>query len=86
MTWFSKRLSLFWLLLVGISVLSFESSLAGSNAAGAIVIGIGLLKGWVVGWEYMDIRRAAMSLKILFNIWVVAVGAALLFVLYRTLL
>ena len=82
MTWISKRLTVFWLVLVVVSVLSFESSLFGSKAAGAIVIVIGLLKAWIVGSEFMEIRNAPLVLRALFGAWLVVLGAALLGVFY----
>lgn len=82
MTWISKRLTVFWLVLVAVSVLSFESSLFGSKAAGAIVIVIGLLKAWIVGSEFMEIRCAPLVLRALFGAWLVVLGTALLGVFY----
>ena len=82
MTWVSKRLTLSWLVLVTVSVLSFESSLFGSKAAGAIVITIGLLKAWIVGREFMEIRRAPVIMRALFLSWLLILGGLLLAVVY----
>ncbi|WP_068078379.1 hypothetical protein [Novosphingobium lentum] len=82
MTAVSKRLTLFWLVLVAVSVLSFESSLFGTRAAGAIVIVIGLTKAWIVGREFMEIRAAPLILRALFQAWVLVLGTALLAVTY----
>lgn len=82
MTWVSKRLTLSWLILIAVSVLSFESSLFGSKAAGAIVIAIGLLKAWIVGSEFMEIRCAPIILRTIFLLWLFVLGGALLSVVY----
>lgn len=82
MTWYSRRLTLFWFLLVAISVLSFESSLFGSRYAGAIVIVIGLTKATIVGREFMEIRAAPLILRLMFLAWTMILGAVLLGVLY----
>lgn len=82
MTWVSKRLTLSWLVLVVVSVLSFESSLFGSKAAGAIVIAIGLLKAWIVGSEFMEIRCAPVILRAIFLLWLLVLGGVLLSVVY----
>lgn len=82
MTWVSKRLTLCWLVLVAVSVLSFESSLFGTKAAGAIVIAICLLKAWIVGREFMEIRCAPVVLRMLFLAWLLILGGVLLSVVY----
>ncbi len=82
MSWISRRLTLAWVVLVAVSVLSFESSLFGSRAAGAIVIGIGLLKAAIVGSEFMEIRSAPVFLRAIFGAWLVVLGAVLLSVIY----
>lgn len=78
----SRRLTLAWIILVGVSVLSFESSLFGSSAAGAIVIGIGLVKAAIVGSEFMEIRSAPNILRTIFVTWLLGLGAVLLSVFY----
>lgn len=82
MTWVSKRLTVSWLILVTVSILSFESSLFGSKAAGAIVITIGLLKAWIVGSEFMEIRCAPLIMRAIFLSWLLIVGVFLLSVIY----
>ncbi len=82
MTWYSKRLTLFWFVLVAVSVLSFESSLFGSRFAAAIVIVIGLVKATIVGREFMEIRAAPLVLRLLFLAWTVILGGVLLTILY----
>ncbi|CAH0498094.1 cytochrome C oxidase subunit IV family protein [Novosphingobium sp. CECT 9465] len=82
MTWYSKRLTLFWLLLVVVSILSFESSLFGSKFAAAIVVVIGLIKATIVGREFMEIREAPVALRLLFLAWVLILGGVLLTILY----
>ncbi len=74
----SKRLTLFWVILMAVSVLSFESSLFGSRFAAAIVIVIGLVKALIVGREFMELREAPLVLRGLFHAWVVILGAVLL--------
>ena len=82
MSWYSKRLTLFWFVLVAISVLSFESSLFGSRFAAAIVIVIGLVKATIVGREFMEIRAAPLVLRLLFLAWALILGTVLLTILY----
>jgi hypothetical protein len=82
MTQASKRLSLFWLLLVLVSVMSFESSLFGTRTSEIIVILIALFKSWIVGREFMELRAAVWPLRAIFEAWHVLVGAALLSTLY----
>lgn len=74
----SRRLTLFWVILMAVSVLSFESSLFGSRFAAAIVIVIGLVKALIVGREFMELREAPLVLRGLFHAWVVILGVVLL--------
>jgi hypothetical protein len=78
----TKRLSLFWLLLVLVTVMSFESSLFGTRGSQVIVIVIALFKSWIVGREFMELRGAVLPLRAIFATWHVLVGAALLSTLY----
>jgi len=82
MTWFSTRLSLVWLALVAVTLLSFETSLFGSGMAGTIVVTIALLKAWTVGWEFMELKHAPAVMRLLFAAWLLAVGVAITFVLF----
>ncbi|WP_062344009.1 cytochrome C oxidase subunit IV family protein [Novosphingobium sp. CCH12-A3] len=82
MTWFSKRISFVWLLLVGVTVLSFETSVFGSEVAGAIVVSIALLKAFIVGWEFMELGRAPLVMRSLFVAWVLIVSLAIIFLLF----
>ncbi len=82
MTWVSRRLTVSWLVLVTVSILSFESSLLESKAAGAIVIAIGLTKAWIVGSEFMEIRTAPLFMRIIFLSWLLILGMVLLSVDY----
>lgn len=82
MTWVSKRVTISWLVLVTVSILSFESSLFGSKAAGAIVVAIGLIKAWIVGSEFMEIRNAPLFMRVIFLSWLLILGIVLLSVFY----
>jgi hypothetical protein len=78
MTLLRSRFTIFWLLLVAATLLSFESSFQGAKIAGVAIIGIGLFKAWIVGREFMELRDAPLWLRSLFEAWVLVLGAVLI--------
>lgn len=75
------RINLAWLVLVGATLLSFATlSLPGHatvRALGAANVVIAFAKVWLVGHEFMELRRAPAWLRRLFTGWACFAGAAL---------
>ena len=77
------RITLVWLLLVGATLISFESTiLGGESLARALVLIIAFAKVLVVGREFMELRDAPLVLLWLFQAWVAIVCTALLVLLW----
>jgi cytochrome c oxidase subunit 4 len=86
------RLSIVWLLLIAVTLLSamiggahgFAS--AGQGAAATVaVLGIAFAKVWLVMSHFMDVRGAPRALKIICAVWLLAVLTILLAVYARIL-
>ena len=67
------------LLLTGLSYLSWlDASWADPRLTGSTVIVIALAKAWLIGANYMELREAVWQLRLIFNLWLLIVGGALL--------
>ena len=73
------RITLVWLFLVAATLVSFESTILGSDQlARALVIVIAFAKVLVIGREFMELRDAPLVLLWLFQAWVALVCGVLL--------
>ncbi|HTZ70516.1 MAG TPA: cytochrome C oxidase subunit IV family protein [Acetobacteraceae bacterium] len=74
-----------WLLLVGATLISYSSSLEGAalgpRIGGSIILVIAFFKARVIGLNFMELRRAAMPLRLVFEAWVM-LAALLLLVMF----
>lgn len=76
-----RRRTVVWLLLMAATTLSWtvgHSSLLDVRAASTGVIVVALVKVWLVGLEFMELRNAPMALRMAFKAWVLLVGAMLI--------
>lgn len=75
-----KRLARWWLLLVALTVISLEGGSAiGSKALLAIaVLVIAFVKVRIVIREFMEVRGAPLALRLVLDVWGLAVCAALI--------
>jgi Prokaryotic Cytochrome C oxidase subunit IV len=76
-----KRLALWWLVLVTLTVVSLEGAPALSNKAlftVALFI-IAFIKVRIVVREFMEVRGAPLALRMVLDLWGVAVCAALIY-------
>lgn len=83
----NKRLTGYWLVLVGATVVSIEFvrglfGASGVQAAGIAVLIIAFIKVRIVGREFMELRRAPWAAQLAFDAWAVVLCTALI-VLYR---
>lgn len=71
-----------WLLLVGLTLLSYLSWLDAGwidpRVAGSIVIVIALVKAWLIGMRFMELDHAVQPLRLAYAGWVLVVGVVLL--------
>lgn len=82
------RLIFWWAVLLGLTLLSFESGaqwLDQSAVATAVIIGIALIKIRVVILQFMEIADAPWSLRAPLELWILALGGALLMLCYGAL-
>lgn len=82
------RLIFWWAVLLGLTLLSFESGvqwLDQSAVATAVIIGIALIKIRVVILQFMEIADAPWSLRAPLELWILALGGALLVLCYGAL-
>jgi heme/copper-type cytochrome/quinol oxidase subunit 4 len=82
------RLIFWWAVLLGLTLLSFESGaqwLDQSAVATAVIIGIALIKIRVVILQFMEIADAPWSLRAPLELWILALGGTLLALCYGAL-
>ena len=82
-----KRLVFWWAILVGLTVLSFESAsgftfLRDPAVSIALIIVIAMLKVRIVILRFMDVIYAPLALRLPLVAWVIAIGTAILGVWY----
>lgn len=74
-----KRLVVWWAVLVGLTLASFEGSWLGDPAlAIGLVIGIALFKVRIVFLRFMEVADAPWQLRAPLEVWVVALAAGIL--------
>lgn len=75
-----KSLIIWWAALVALTLLSFETSMLSHarDAAVALVIVIAMLKVRIVILHFMEVRVAPAPLRVALEIWIVAIGVAIL--------
>lgn len=80
---FITRLSLAWLILIGITFASWVAGHSSTPSAinGALVLGLAFAKVAIVVWDFMEVRHAPVWLQIVTSVWVIS-AASLLIALY----
>lgn len=78
-----RKLFMAWAVLLGLTLLSFESAwgigwLGSREAAIALVIGVAMLKVRIVILHFMEVRHAPWALRAPLEVWVVALAAGIL--------
>jgi hypothetical protein len=79
-----SRITLIWLLLIGATILSWESVRAAGRGGGdytwstVTVMVVAFIKVRFVGLEFMELRSAPLILRAMFEIWLVVVCVAIL--------
>ena len=77
---FKSRSAAVWLLLVVVTLCSWESAVmaGGQRIAATWVLLLAFFKVRLIGLEFMELRSAPLPLRIAFEVWVVGVCAVLL--------
>jgi caa(3)-type oxidase subunit IV len=74
--------TLVWALLMAATALSMwvaiEHGIVSRAAATTVVMSIALVKAWLVGMYFMELRHAPWPLRAAFHAWCVICGAAVL--------
>ncbi len=86
MAWlFKSRIAAIWLLLVLVTLCSWESTSLSINphVAATCVLLLALFKVRMIGLEFMELRTAPPPLRFGFEIWVVGIGAVLLWLYWQ---
>lgn len=77
----TRRVSLVWAVLMGLTFASFvvgiEQSADAAAAAAVVIIGIALFKVRLIGIHFMDLREAPLTLRLIFEGYVLVVFVAL---------
>jgi hypothetical protein len=78
-----KRLVIWWAILVGLTLLSFESAsgfafLSDPAVSITLIIGIAMLKVRIVILNFMEVAHAPLVLRLPLETWVIAIGIAIL--------
>ena len=76
-----KRLTLIWALLVGVTLLSWETGAGWLNShlfQAVVVIILALIKIRFIIRHFMDVRDAPLPLKLVMDGWCVVIGCALI--------
>ncbi|WP_433678240.1 cytochrome C oxidase subunit IV family protein [Nocardia sp. CA-119907] len=78
------RILLTWTVLVAATILSIDMGsrhgIPGSDPRLGIVaaLGIAFAKAHLIGYEFMELRRAPRTLQAVFTIWIMVVGTTLI--------
>lgn len=78
---FANRISVVWLILVGVTVLSWEAGhgmISNLDLARAAVIGVAFFKVRYVILDFMEIRHAPVAMRLVGEIWALVVCTALI--------
>ncbi len=77
----TRRVTLVWMLLLGITFASFvvgvEQGAGVASAAAVVIIGLALCKVRLIGIHFMDVRVAPRPLRLIFEAYVLAVFVTL---------
>ena len=77
----TRRRTLVWILLLGITFASFvvgvEQGAGAASAAAVVIIGLALCKVRLIGIHFMDLRVAPRPLRLIFEAYVLAVFVTL---------
>jgi hypothetical protein len=77
----TRRVTLVWMLLLGITFASFvvgvEQGAGAASAAAVVIIGLALCKVRLIGIHFMDLRVAPRPLRLIFEAYVLAVFVTL---------
>ena len=77
---FRNRTTVIWLILVAITAISWETSVGHADADRFVtlaVLVVAFVKMRLIGLEFMELRHAPLPLRLLFEVWVVGVGTAI---------
>ena len=81
MTAVARRVTLVWVLLLGLTFASFvvgiEQGAGAASAAAVAIIGLALFKVRLIGIHFMDLRIAPRPLRLLFEAYALAVFTVL---------
>lgn len=77
-----------WVLLVAATLLSyatwFDPRWTSPRLSGSAVVIIAGFKAWLIAMRYMELGQAIWPLKLLFNLWVVAIVAILIAMFWQS--
>jgi Prokaryotic Cytochrome C oxidase subunit IV len=76
-----KRLALWWLALVALTVISLEGAPSLSNKAlfGVTILVIAFTKVRIVVREFMEVRDAPLPLRLVLDLWGIIICSVLIF-------
>jgi hypothetical protein len=79
----SARLVRVWSALVGLTLLSVDVFRAlnmngPSRLLVALILVVAAFKGWLIGWEYMNLRQAPRLLQGAFGAWILVMTLGLI--------
>lgn len=83
MTGIPVRVTVVWLGLMGITLLTWALGSIhpfheqAPRLAAAIAISLGMLKAWLIGFDFMEIRGSHVALRAVVTVWVFVVGTTL---------
>lgn len=83
-----RRLIFWWAVLLGLTLLSFESGMRWLDqavVATVVIIGIALIKIRIVILQFMEIADAPWSLRVPLELWILALGGGLVTLCYGVL-
>jgi cytochrome c oxidase subunit IV len=81
---FPRPATLVWAILVAVTFATFwlgadhPFSNVGVRLASVLALVLALVKVWLIGMDFMEIRQAPRALKIAFEVWVTVIGGGLL--------
>lgn len=83
LTLFRNRITVIWALLVLATLVSFDSSRLGvggenQTLAAAVIMIIAFAKVRFIGLDFMELRNSPLLLRLVFEVWVIAVCLAIL--------
>ena len=76
-----KHLTLWWLALTALTLVSLEGASALGRWSSAAVLVIAFLKVRIVVRQFMDVRTAPLLLRLVLDVWGAAICGALIFLI-----